>query len=32
MHNIGMVFVRMGQYSDAVASFEYIMSEHPDHR
>lgn len=27
MHNIGMVFVRMGQFSDAVASLEYIMSE-----
>ncbi|XP_068184612.1 intraflagellar transport protein 88 homolog isoform X3 [Antennarius striatus] len=27
MQNIGMVFVHMGQYSDAITSFEQIMSE-----
>lgn len=27
MHNIGLVFVRMGQYSEACTSFEYIMQE-----
>ncbi|XP_029385568.1 intraflagellar transport protein 88 homolog isoform X1 [Echeneis naucrates] len=27
MQNIGVVFVRMGQYSDAITSFEHIMSE-----
>ena len=25
MHNIGLVFVKMGQYSEACNSFEYIM-------
>lgn len=32
MHNIGMVFVRMGQNEEAITSLEYIMSEQPDHR
>lgn len=30
MHNIGILFVKMGQYSDACASFEWIMSEQAD--
>ncbi|RVE58222.1 hypothetical protein OJAV_G00206940 [Oryzias javanicus] len=30
MQNIGMVFVRMGQYSDAAMSFEHIMRESPN--
>jgi intraflagellar transport protein 88 len=30
MRNIGLLFVKMGQYSDACTSFEYIMSEKPD--
>uniref|UniRef100_A0AAY4DSB4 Intraflagellar transport 88 n=1 Tax=Denticeps clupeoides TaxID=299321 RepID=A0AAY4DSB4_9TELE len=30
MQNIGMVFIRMGQYSDAITSFEHIMSESPN--
>ncbi|XP_076445636.1 intraflagellar transport protein 88 homolog [Babylonia areolata] len=30
MQNIGMVFVKMGQYSDAITSFEHIMSESPN--
>lgn len=29
-HNIGIVFIKMGQYSDAAASFEFIMSERAD--
>lgn len=29
MQNIGIVFVKMGQYSDAITSFEHIMSEAP---
>ncbi|XP_055375936.1 intraflagellar transport protein 88 homolog [Condylostylus longicornis] len=29
-HNIGILFIKMGQYSDAAASFEYIMSERAD--
>ncbi|KAK5640651.1 hypothetical protein RI129_011462 [Pyrocoelia pectoralis] len=32
MHNIGMVFVRMGQWDEAVASLEYIMNEQASHR
>ncbi|XP_069034902.1 intraflagellar transport protein 88 homolog isoform X4 [Lepisosteus oculatus] len=32
MQNIGVVFVKMGQYSDAVTSFEHIMSESPNIR
>ncbi|XP_038059049.1 intraflagellar transport protein 88 homolog isoform X2 [Patiria miniata] len=31
MKNIGIVFVKMGQYSDAITSFEHIMSEKPDY-
>lgn len=30
MQNIGIVFVRMGQYTDAITSFEHIMSECPN--
>ncbi|XP_048388465.1 intraflagellar transport protein 88 homolog isoform X1 [Stegostoma tigrinum] len=30
MQNIGVVFVKMGQYSDAITSFEHIMSESPN--
>uniref|UniRef100_A0A673BGR6 Intraflagellar transport protein 88 homolog n=1 Tax=Sphaeramia orbicularis TaxID=375764 RepID=A0A673BGR6_9TELE len=30
MQNIGVVFVRMGQYTDAITSFEHIMSESPN--
>lgn len=26
-HNIGVLFVKMGQYSDAATSFEFIMAE-----
>ncbi|XP_064596903.1 intraflagellar transport protein 88 homolog isoform X2 [Liolophura sinensis] len=29
MQNIGIVFVKMGQYNDAITSFEHIMSETP---
>ena len=29
MQNVGIVFVKMGQYSDAITSFEHIMSEAP---
>lgn len=30
MQNIGVAFVRLGQYSDAITSFEHIMSESPN--
>lgn len=30
MHNIGLLFVRMGQFNDACMSFEFIMQEKPD--
>lgn len=30
LQNIGSVFIKMGQYSDAITSFEHIMSDHPD--
>ncbi|XP_015234356.1 PREDICTED: intraflagellar transport protein 88 homolog isoform X1 [Cyprinodon variegatus] len=30
MQNIGAVFVHLGQYSDAITSFEHIMSESPN--
>ncbi|KAM3607785.1 uncharacterized protein V6R79_013939 [Siganus canaliculatus] len=30
MQNIGLVFVRIGQYSDAITSFEHIMNESPN--
>ncbi|KAK3576957.1 hypothetical protein CHS0354_005962 [Potamilus streckersoni] len=29
MQNIGIVFVKMGQYTDAITSFEHIMTEAP---
>lgn len=32
MHNIGLVFIKMGQYEEAVTSLEYIMSEQANHR
>ncbi|XP_023241009.1 intraflagellar transport protein 88 homolog [Centruroides sculpturatus] len=30
MKNIGLTFVKMGQFTDAITSFEYIMAEKPD--
>ncbi|KAK6171274.1 hypothetical protein SNE40_019498 [Patella caerulea] len=30
MQNIGIVFTKMGQYNDAITSFEHIMSESPN--
>ena len=30
LQNIGSVFIKMGQYADAITSFEHIMSELPD--
>ncbi len=30
LQNIGAVFVKMGQYADAINSFEHIMNEQPD--
>ena len=27
MHNIGILFVKMGRYGDAIKSFEYCMHE-----
>ncbi|KAF4087257.1 hypothetical protein AMELA_G00093470 [Ameiurus melas] len=30
MQNIGVSFIRMGQYSDSITSFEHIMSESPN--
>ena len=32
MQNIGIVFVKMGQYNDAITSFEHIMTEQPEYR
>ena len=29
MQNIGITFVKIGQYNDAITSFEHIMSESP---
>lgn len=29
-HNIAILFIKMGQYSDAATSFEFIMSEKGD--
>lgn len=29
-HNIGILFIKMGHYSDAATSFEFIMSERAD--
>ena len=30
MHNIGLVFVKTNQYSEACSSFEFIMQENPN--
>ncbi|KAF6772475.1 Intraflagellar transport protein 88 [Paragonimus kellicotti] len=30
MQNIGLAFVKLGQFSDAITSFEHIMQEEPD--
>lgn len=30
MQNIGIAFVKLGQYGDAITSFEHIMQEDPD--
>ena len=30
LQNIGSVFIKMGQYADAITSFEHIMSDRPD--
>ena len=30
MQNIAVVFVKLGQYSDAVTSYEHIMGEKPE--
>jgi hypothetical protein len=30
-HNIGIAFVKMGQFSDACSKFEDIMQEKPDY-
>ena len=30
MQNIGLLFVRMGQYNDACTSFEFVMQEKAD--
>ena len=32
MKNIGLAFVKLNQFTDAITSFEYIMSEKGDHR
>lgn len=32
MHNIGLAFVKINQWTDAITSFEYIMSEKGDFR
>lgn len=32
MRNIGLAFVRLNQFADAITSFEYIMSEKSDYR
>ncbi|XP_072019243.1 intraflagellar transport protein 88 homolog isoform X2 [Amphiura filiformis] len=32
MQNIGVVFVKMGQYNDAITSYEHIMTERPDYK
>ena len=32
MKNVGLAFVKLNQYTDAITSFEYIMSEKADHR
>ena len=30
MQNIGIAFVKMGQYNDAITSFEHILTEEPN--
>lgn len=30
MQNIGVTFIKTGQYTDAITSFEHIMSESPN--
>lgn len=30
MQNIGLLFIKMGQYNDACTSFEFVMQEKPD--
>lgn len=32
MHNIAMVFVKMGQWEEAIGSLEFIMSEDACHK
>lgn len=32
MHNIAVVFVKMGQWEEAINSLEFIMSEQACHR
>lgn len=32
LHNIAIVFIRMGQWEEAVSSLEYIMNEQASHR
>lgn len=32
MQNIGIAFVKLGQYTDAITSFEHIMQEEPDYK
>lgn len=32
MHNIAMVFIKMGQWEEAISSLEYIMSEDACHK
>jgi intraflagellar transport protein 88 len=32
LRNIGLAFVRMGQYSDAVGALESVMDTAPDHQ
>jgi intraflagellar transport protein 88 len=30
MQNVGITFVKLGQYNDAITSFEHIMAEEPN--
>lgn len=32
MHNIALVFIRMGQWEEAIVSLDYIMTEQAKHR
>lgn len=32
MHNIALVFIRMGQWEEAIVSLEYIMTDQAKHR